>query len=188
LARHAAIRAKARCIPTGQKVFINFLPSAIYDPTACLAHTFAAMHDLGVAPEDVVVEVVESQGGHELPHLRRVIDHCRGQGVAVALDNFRAGHTTLQLINTLQPDIVKVDRQLLAGVHRDHQRQVAVDDLVRICQDLGVISVATGIESLEDYAFVASVGFDVAQGYLIGHPAALPALDLGDRRPLQPMG
>jgi EAL domain-containing protein (putative c-di-GMP-specific phosphodiesterase class I) len=81
---------------------------------------------------------------------------------------------TLSRIIELEPSVVKLDRQLIAGLDRSRRQQTLVRHMVRLCEELGADIVAEGIEREEELAAVRDSGARYAQGLLIGRPAHTP--------------
>ncbi|AKG37160.1 EAL domain-containing protein [Paenibacillus durus] len=175
-ARISAIESSARLLPHGIKRFINFLPSSIYDPQYCLTHTFEAIEQQGLRPEDFVFEVVETEEIGDISHLIRIFAECRSHGALVALDDVGAGYSTVELMSSLQPDYVKIDRGLISFCDLDASKQEAVKEIIERAGAFGGKVLAEGIERREEFKFCRELGIRLAQGYLFGKPAATPPI------------
>jgi EAL domain-containing protein (putative c-di-GMP-specific phosphodiesterase class I) len=184
-ARLSALRGAA-AIPADQAVFVNFSPAAIYDPVFCLQRTVRTVDELGLDHGRVVFEVVESGQAQDPAHLRRVLDHYRGQGFRVALDDVGAGFSQLNLIHLLRPDFIKVDMELVRDVDRDPYKAVIVAKLLELADGLSIPTIAEGVESLAELAWLRAHGARYVQGYAVARPSAVPATStpaLGDHTP-----
>ncbi|UJA21971.1 EAL domain-containing protein [Thermoleophilia bacterium SCSIO 60948] len=168
--RTAAIETAAPMLPDGETLFINFNPSAIYDPDICLRTTWAVARRHDFSLSRVCFEVVESERFPDIEFLRRILDRYRAEGARVALDDLGAGHTSLNYLRELRPDIVKLDRALVAGIDADESRQRLVAALIDYSHDLGIDVVAEGIETVEEARLVRSLGADLGQGWFFGRP------------------
>ena len=93
-------------------LFLNFTPTAIYDPAMCLRSTVAAIDAAGIPHDRVVFEVVEFEGLADTDHLRGILDYYRAAGFRVALDDVGAGYSSLNRLHLLRPDLIKLDMQL----------------------------------------------------------------------------
>ncbi|WP_237724900.1 EAL domain-containing protein [Deinococcus alpinitundrae] len=169
-ARQVAIRQGAALIEGDSHLLINFMPGVIYDPEVCLSTTFAACRDSGVDPARLIFEVVETESVPDLGVLRTVLDRYRREGMKVALDDLGAGHSSLVYLETLRPDIVKLDKSLLLGLTLSDPRAELVDALIRYAHQLGVRVVAEGLETEAELAIAVALGADLGQGYGLGHP------------------
>ncbi len=155
-------------------LFVNFTPTAIYDPQVCLRTTWAIARRLGLSMERVCFEVVETEQYPDVTFLRRILDEYRGQGAMVALDDLGAGHSSLTYLDELRPDVVKLDRALISGIDADSPRQRLVGALIDYAHELDVRVVAEGIETEAELAAISDLGADLGQGWYLGRPAPDP--------------
>lgn len=172
-ARRSAI-ASAEREHLDTALFVNFAPTAIYDPRACLRSTVAAIDAAGLERRNVVFEIVETERAHDPAHLRRILDFYREAGFRIALDDVGAGYSSLNLIHLLKPDILKLDMELVRDVHRDPYKARIAANLLNVATSLGIDALAEGIETEEELAWVRDHGATFAQGYLIARPAPTP--------------
>ena len=101
----------------------------------------------------------------------------RGQGVAVALDDFGAGYSSLKSIEELPLTRVKLDRSLMKDVETNASAAAIVHSVIRLCRSLGLTVTAEGIERQEQLNFLAECGDIHVQGYLIAVPAPLAEIE-----------
>ncbi|MDP4096021.1 EAL domain-containing protein [Paenibacillus sp. P96] len=173
-ARISAIEASARWLPNGIKRFINFLPSSINDPQYCLDLTFEAIDRLSLNPQDFVFEVVETEQIDDMRAIQQIFEQYRSRGMSVALDDLGAGYSTLEVMNRLQPDYVKIDRGIIDGCHQDADKQRQISQIVESARRFAGRVLAEGIEQREDFEFCREAGVSLAQGYLFGKPDERP--------------
>jgi diguanylate cyclase (GGDEF)-like protein/PAS domain S-box-containing protein len=157
-------------------LFVNFTPTAIYDPQVCLRTTWAIARRLGLPMEKICFEAVETEEFPDLSFLRRILDEYRAQGAMVALDDLGAGHSSLSYLKELRPDIVKLDRELVTGLAEDPSRQRLVGAMIDYAHELDIRVVAEGIETEDDLAAIRALGADLGQGWYLGRPAAEPVV------------
>ena len=150
-------------------LFINFNPTSIYRPQVCLASTERVVHDTGIAPSQLVFEVVESHAIADRGHLVSILEHYRSLGWRVALDDVGAGWSSLSLLAAVRPDVVKLDKRLVHELPDAGARTVlrAVTDLAH---QLGAVVVAEGVETERLADEVTALGADLGQGWLFGRP------------------
>ncbi|MGF1481739.1 MAG: EAL domain-containing protein [Cyanophyceae cyanobacterium] len=177
LARYSAIR-QAKQHQIQERIFINFMPTAIYDPAFCLRSTIEAIDDAGIAHEQVVFEVVESAYIEDFDHLKKILDVYREAGFSVALDDFGAGFSNLNLLHQLRPELIKLDMNLIRNVHRDPYKALVTEKILEIATHLNISTVAEGIESPEELTWVRARGATFVQGFLIAKPSTLPVKKL----------
>jgi EAL domain-containing protein (putative c-di-GMP-specific phosphodiesterase class I) len=149
---------------------INFMPNAVYEPTACIRATLAAAHRTGFNRSRLMFEFTENEPMRDAGHIGRIIAAYREFGFLTALDDFGAGYAGLGLLAKFQPDLIKIDMDLLRGVDGSHPRQAIVRGLAIIAADLGVQILAEGVETEEEFKILAAMGIRLFQGYYFGRP------------------
>ena len=169
-ARINAISTAARRPDSGD-VFINFLPSTVYDPSVCLQKTVAAALHHGVANNRIVIEIVESHQIGHFDHVREIVAFFRSVGFRVALDDFGTGFNNLDTYIALNPDFIKLDKSLSSNLTDDDPRLGMVKGIVRTARSSGIKIVAEGIETATNARVVSDCGVDRMQGYFFGRPA-----------------
>ncbi|WP_407670255.1 EAL domain-containing protein [Paenisporosarcina antarctica] len=170
-AREEAIKVRQGNVPVGTKSFINFLPSTIYNPDFCLQHTFKLVEKYQVNPEDLVFEVVETEKIIDVGHLKKVLDRYKKEGMKVALDDVGSGFSTLDMLELLRPDYVKIDRSYISNCDQDQSKLAFLNEANERAHALGIITLAEGIERIEEAQVCESLGYDLGQGYLFGKPS-----------------
>jgi diguanylate cyclase (GGDEF)-like protein len=141
-------------------------PEFLSGVRACLAE-----HD--VAPHRVVFEITESVV-LDTPAVRAALDELTGDlGVSLAIDDFGTGYSSLTTLRTLPLDLVKIDRSFVAGCPANTADRTVVEAVVHMARQLGLSTVAEGVERTEQQDFLRAVGVDAAQGFLHLRPAPL---------------
>lgn len=174
-AREAHLRAAgAAKVPAGCHFLVNFLPTAIYRPEFCLATTVRTARESGLDPDRVVFEVVETERLADRAHLKSILAFYRDEGFKVALDDVGSGWSGLALLGDLNPDLVKIDRELVArSVDSPFHREICAA-LVRLAKDAGELVLAEGVETEEEWRTLEALGVNLFQGYLFARPAPEP--------------
>jgi EAL domain-containing protein (putative c-di-GMP-specific phosphodiesterase class I) len=124
--------------------------------------------------EDVYLEITE---GVPLSHFRlcqNMLAEVRGRGVHLVVDDLGAGYSNLKYIADLNPRIVKLDRDLIAGLTKDTRLHKLVTAIVRLCGELDAKVVAEGIETRAELDAVIAAGARFGQGYRLARPAFPP--------------
>ncbi len=155
---------------------INFLPSVIYEPEFCLRTTVSAIEGTGLRPEQIVFEVVETEAIEDHDHLRDILCYYRKNGFGVALDDLGAGYSGLSLMADLDPDLIKIDRGVVARADRSEGHAEVCRAIVGLARSRGRRVLAEGIETAAQRDFMRSLGVDMMQGYFFGRPAAAPVI------------
>lgn len=172
-ARSLAVRSAART-GTKSRIFVNFSPAAIYDPDRCLRRTVRLISELGLSPEQVVFEVIESDQVRDMEHLRRIITWYRKAGFRIALDDLGSGFSSLNMLHELRPDFVKMDMDLVRNVDQDPFKATILARLLETARDLGIQSVAEGVETEGEFDWVCRNGANLVQGWYLARPAEAP--------------
>jgi EAL domain-containing protein (putative c-di-GMP-specific phosphodiesterase class I) len=152
-------------------VFINFSPAAIRDPEASLNSTVQAIEEVALPRDRVVFEVTEADRYGDTPRLQQVLNAYRRAGFRVALDDLGAGWSTLNLVHRVRPDFIKLDGELIRGVHDDPVKALIAAKLLEIGRGMGIGTIVEGIEDQEELSWVREHGADFVQGFLLGKPA-----------------
>lgn len=171
--RIAAIEA-AGTHGLSSSIFINFNPASVYDPANCLRSTVRAIKDSALSPEQIVFEVVESTDVPDPDHLFNILTFYRDAGFRVALDDLGAGFSSLNMMARLRPDFIKLDMALVRDVDSDPFRATMVRKLLEAARELGVRTVAEGVETEAEWSWLKANGAYLIQGYLIAAPATPP--------------
>lgn len=168
-ARKAAV---TRMVVDGitENLFINVTPSAIEDPMASLNETIAFIDAARIPHERIIFEIVESDQASDLGQLKRLLASHRAAGFRVALDDVGAGYSGLNLLHQLRPDFIKLDMALIHGVTEDPYKALITRKILEIAHELGIQSIAEGVETEEELDWVRDNGATYAQGYVISRP------------------
>ncbi|TFF27143.1 EAL domain-containing protein [Jiella endophytica] len=180
--RVKAIELAAQLFPRPDlHLSINFLPNAVYEPSACLRATLAAARKYSFPLESIMFEFTESEQMTDIAHLQRIIEEYRRMGFITALDDFGAGFAGLGLLAEFQPDLIKIDMKLVRDVDRSHPRQAILSAILYVARELGITVLAEGIETEAEFGALKAAGVSLFQGYYFARPAfeALPPVTVG---------
>jgi len=131
----------------------------------------------GLTPRNVVIEILES-AVKDVQELLRFVASYREAGYLIAMDDVGAGHSNLNRIPLVKPDIIKVDRFLVEGVDRDFYKQEVFKSVLSMARHLGTVIIAEGVETEGELATLLELGVDMIQGYYFGRPRKIADLDL----------
>jgi EAL domain-containing protein (putative c-di-GMP-specific phosphodiesterase class I) len=92
-------------------------------------------------------------------------------GFRIALDDLGAGYAGLTSFTQLEPEFVKLDMELIRGIHQHEMKRKIVRSMVELCHDMGKCIVAEGVETLEECRAIVDLGCDLLQGYFLAKPA-----------------
>jgi EAL domain-containing protein (putative c-di-GMP-specific phosphodiesterase class I) len=168
------IRDAAMPLCSGMPVFVNVHPAELQEPWLLRPDDAMFQHD-----HDVYVEITEAVPFMHFELCHHVLRELRSRAqMHLVVDDLGAGYSNLKSIADLEPKVVKIDREVIAGVKRGSRQQTLVRAIVRLCHDLGAEVVAEGIETAEELDVLRQAGVRLAQGYLFARPAfPLPEID-----------
>jgi EAL domain-containing protein (putative c-di-GMP-specific phosphodiesterase class I) len=136
----------------------------------------ALAHAAGVPACDVVLEVTESRLMDQPTSQLDVLTRLRLKRVCLSIDDFGTGYSCMSQLRDLPFDELKIDRGFVHGVAKDSSLRAIVDSILGLVRQLGVRSVAEGIEDREDWDVLRAAGCDMGQGYFIGRPMPVKQL------------
>ncbi|MBS9721782.1 EAL domain-containing protein [Tianweitania sp. BSSL-BM11] len=190
--RVKAIDLAARLFPLSDgrtpRLSINFLPNAVYEPAACLRATLAAARKSQFPREAIMFEFTENESVRDTDHLRSIISEYRRQGFTTAIDDFGAGYAGLSLLADFQPDLIKLDMELIRDIDTNKARQAIIAGVMQIAGALDITVLAEGIESEAEFRVLRDAGVGLFQGYWFAKPGfeTLPALSNAGSQALRP--
>jgi EAL domain-containing protein (putative c-di-GMP-specific phosphodiesterase class I) len=168
--RIKAIEVAAR-LGLDRKLNINFQPNAVYEPKACIRRTLETASRTGFPLDRLTFEIVENETIADAAHLRGIIEEYKRCGFSVALDDFATGYSGLSRLVELQPDIVKIDRALVADCDAAPARLAVVAAMLALGTQLGIKVVLEGVERRGEVEALRSVGGRYMQGFYFARPA-----------------
>lgn len=162
--------AELGLVATGAALSINFIPGAVYQPEACIRATLAAATRVGFPRDRLIFEVTEGEKVVDRAHLRGILEEYRRHNFRSAIDDFGAGYAGLNLLADFQPDIIKIDLELVRDVDTKPVGQKIVAAMVGLCRDLAIEVIAEGVETEAELRTLQAMGIDLFQGYLFAKP------------------
>ncbi|SCK05026.1 EAL domain-containing protein [Vogesella sp. LIG4] len=139
------------------------------DLTGKLARQVAAY---GIAPASIELELTESSLIQDLAAIGDILQQLREAGFRIAIDDFGAGYSSLNYLVELPVDKVKIDQRFIGGLADSPRNQAVVAAILELARAIGVQTVAEGVETAEQLAFLRAHGCHYAQGYYFARPMA----------------
>ena len=168
-------------LPPGSYLSLNVSPSTV------LSARLAQVLD-GAEASRIVLELTEHAEVADYDVLTRALDMLRRRGVRLAVDDAGAGFASLRHIVRLSPDFIKLDVSLTRGIDIDPVRQSLAAALVSFARDTGPVVVAEGIETEAELEALRHLGVPLGQGFHLGRPVPVPAVDLREPSGLSSLG
>ncbi len=129
-----------------------------------------------VLPGEIELEITESILIEDFAEVKEKLIALREYGVRISLDDFGTGFSSLSYLNGLPIDTLKIDKSFVDKVCADASTRIITESIVSMVNRLGYESVAEGVETKEQLAYMEQIGCDVIQGYLLGKP--MPAKEI----------
>lgn len=162
-----------------EKLFINFIPTSIYNPRKCLETTDAAVAKTDLSPSQITFEVVETEYIEDFEHLNYILDYFKEKGYSTALDDMGTGYADKAFLVSLEPDYMKIDMNIIQGISRDQNKQEKLEAYLKLIEGKNIEALAEGVENEDDLKYIIDQGIHLVQGYYFAKPSEdLVTLDL----------
>jgi diguanylate cyclase (GGDEF)-like protein len=169
-------------LPAGFRIYFN-LGAAMLDDVPFIARLNEVLLTTPGLVAHLGVEVTESAAMQNVERSVNTIELFRRWGLSVAIDDFGTGHSSLAYLKQLTVDVVKIDRSFISGLPEDDRDAALAETLLRIIDRFAFKTLAEGIETEAQAAWLLAHGCRLGQGYLVARPAPFDEL-LGRIRPL----
>ena len=164
--------AQARLAEGGEpaRLFINLSAQEIQG-RGVLGYAEDLCARMGIPPSSVVFELLERDAIGDMTHMRKFLSALRERGFLFALDDFGSGYNSFHYLRELSFDYVKIDGAFVRNILSSKVDYALVRNLSRLCQDLGIRTVAEFVETQELWQALCDMGIDYAQGFHLGLPS-----------------
>ncbi|MFL1407001.1 putative bifunctional diguanylate cyclase/phosphodiesterase [Marinobacter sp. M1N3S26] len=152
-------------------ISVNLSPAQLHDPRLA-ENLLASLDEAGADPRRLKVEITETAVMADADIALSVMNELRRHGIAVALDDFGAGYSSLGYLRQLPLDQLKIDRSLISGVDRDNEKRAILEMILTLCERLDLSVVVEGIENELELSCVLGMGAHIGQGFLFSRPLA----------------
>ena len=160
------------------RLFMNVSPESLLMPQARRGETLGYIHEVGIHPDRVIIELTENQPTYDYELLREAVMHYRSMGFRIAIDDLGEGFSSLRLWSELRPEYVKIDMHFVHGINQDPVKLQFVRSIQEIAEQSGSTVIAEGIETQEELLLIRDLGIACGQGYHIGRPVSMPGTTL----------
>jgi EAL domain-containing protein (putative c-di-GMP-specific phosphodiesterase class I) len=169
--RRRALTA-ARFLPRDAVLFVNVVPSAMYDPEFRGPALLRFLEALDLEPDRIVLEVTEKYAIENYTMFEESLEEFTKVGFRIAVDDVGAGHSGLEKIAHLNPRYLKLDLKLIKNIDSSHIRREMTRALKAFADRIGSTIIAEGIEREAELQTLMDLGIDYGQGFLLGVPVA----------------
>jgi diguanylate cyclase (GGDEF)-like protein/PAS domain S-box-containing protein len=150
-------------------VSFNLSPRQFWQPDLAKG-ILERIREGGVDPSRVVVEITESSAMNDPDRAQAILEDLHAGGLRIAIDDFGTGYSSLARIRDMPVDVLKIDRSFVSGVDVDPQNQSIVSAFIELARGLGVTTLAEGIETEGELAFLLERGCVMGQGFYFSRP------------------
>jgi EAL domain-containing protein (putative c-di-GMP-specific phosphodiesterase class I) len=132
-----------------------------------------------INPRSVLVEITESTAMTDPDRTIRILEELHGAGLRLAIDDFGTGYSSLSRLKAMPVDILKIDQSFIRDIPADAHAMSMVKAIIQLAHGLGMVPLAEGIETEEQWRFLAENGCTLGQGFYFSRP--VPASDISQR-------
>ncbi len=152
---------------------VNLAASSFNDLTL-LDFVEEVLSNSSVKPERIHFEITETEIMSNLEKAREILEKMSSIGLKIALDDFGAGFSSLAYLKNLPVDFLKIDCAFVRDLENNTFNQAILRAIREVAKIRNIKTVAECVETSDQYALLAELGIDYAQGYFIGRPRAIP--------------
>ncbi len=128
------------------------------------------IEECGVDGGFITLEITESMAMEDVDFTRSSLEQMKEMGVKVAIDDFGTGYSSLAYLKTLPVDYLKIDVSFVRDIDRDPEDRAIVNAIIQLAKNLGIETIAEGIESEKHVEILREMGCDYGQGYHLAKP------------------
>jgi EAL domain-containing protein (putative c-di-GMP-specific phosphodiesterase class I) len=151
------------------KLFVNLSAQEIQGRNI-LGFAEELCDQLEIPHESIVFEILERDAIGDMSNMRKFLGNLRKKGFAFALDDFGSGYNSFHYLRELRFEFVKIDGSFVRNILNSNIDYALVRNLSRLCQDIGIKTVAEFVEDEDILVALRTMGIDYVQGYHIGMP------------------
>jgi len=161
--------------PPTFRVAVNLSPAQLKSRNL-VQSVLDALHASGLAPGRLELEITETAWLHNDDSTLRTLHELRDLGIKISMDDFGTGYASLSNLHRFPFDKIKIDRSFVENMGQKSDATAIIKAVVWLGKDLGITTVAEGVETSEQLAHVRAFGCTEVQGFLFSPPLPTPAL------------
>jgi len=161
----------ARTISPRYRLFINCLPSAIYDPEFKDEYLKSFIAEVAINPANIVLEVTEKEVVENFDSFKKAVACASDTGFAVSVDDTGSGFSSLEMVVELKPQFIKLAMSIIRDVDKSILKQELIKAMTSLAEKINSTVIASGIETKEELKVLQSIGILYGHGFLFAHPA-----------------
>ncbi|NBK96854.1 MAG: EAL domain-containing protein [Erysipelotrichia bacterium] len=164
------------CLKTGIEKGLDMIPISInqskvlFYRTNYLDSLKEILNCYKVDPSLIIIEVTETVTMENMSGVKDIIKGLHDLGFKVSMDDFGSGYSSLNVLQKLDIDELKLDRVFLMNSEYTFKQRKVIESIVRLAKELNISTVSEGVETKEQLAFLKAISCDIAQGYYYSKP------------------
>lgn len=131
-----------------------------------------------IESRQIEIELTESAVFGNANQLIEMMGELKAVGFKISIDDFGSGYSSLNLLKDLPADILKIDKAFLSEATNSGRGKTIVKNIVSMAKDLGLLTVAEGVETKDQVDFLTEIGCDIAQGYFYAKPMPIKDFEI----------
>jgi len=159
----------------------NLSPRQLWHPDP-VTRIASQIENAGVDPHRITVEITESTAMHDPDRTLEVLHGFKDRGLKLAIDDFGTGYSSLARLRYMPVDVLKIDRTFVRDVNSDEQSASMVSAIIALASNLHMQPLAEGIETEDEWRFLAARGCNAGQGFLFSKPVPAEEISAMYRR------
>ena len=124
----------------------------------------------GIRRELITIEITESIIGKDLEYMKTQVERFRQLGFPVWMDDFGSGYSSLDVLQSIQFDLIKFDMSFMKKLNEGGSTQIVLTDLMKLAASLGIDTICEGVETEEQVRFLQEIGCSKMQGFRYSKP------------------
>ncbi len=159
-------------------LFLNFDISIINRGVVGSGHLLKSVEQTGISPKNIIIEITE----HSIQNffaVEQFISTYKKYGFLFALDDFGIGHSNMERIAVIKPNILKIDRSLITNIDKEYYKQEIVKSMINLIKKTGGLSLAEGLEKEDEIIKSLELGTDIMQGFYFSKAEPVGTLNFG---------
>ncbi|MCX7141428.1 MAG: EAL domain-containing protein [Proteobacteria bacterium] len=140
------------------------------------------LHEQGLPPEHLELELTESAAMDDPPGAIAVMDALHAHGIRMSIDDFGTGYSSLNYLKRFKLCKLKIDQSFVRNLHDNAEDKAIVNSIIGLARSLGLQTIAEGVETEDQLAFLRANGCGEVQGYYCSRPLPVEAAEAFLRR------
>jgi EAL domain-containing protein (putative c-di-GMP-specific phosphodiesterase class I) len=151
-------------------VSVNVSATSLADPGYADAVT-QIVTGHGLEPAQMILELTETEAILNIASALENLTRLRMRGFGLAIDDYGVGYSSMQALSRMPFTEIKIDRSFVSAAAKEPKYRLMIEHTVAVAHQLGLKTVAEGVETREECELLANLGCDRVQGYLVSKPA-----------------